>query len=57
MKNNILFQNIRLTYKNLNHFEVFLAQQETQPLAICLTPTQRGSKMTATSNVYRLFIS
>ena len=39
MKNNILLQNIRSIYKNLNHFEVFLAQQETQPLAICLTET------------------
>ena len=39
MKNNILLQNIKSIYKNLNHFEVFLAQQETQPLAICLTET------------------
>ena len=39
MKNTILLQNIRSIYKNLNHFEVFLAQQETQPLAICLTET------------------
>ena len=39
MKNNVLLQNIRSTYKNLNHFEFFLAQQETQPLAICLTET------------------
>ena len=39
MKNTILLQNIRSIYKNLNHLEVFLAQQETQPLAICLTET------------------
>ena len=39
MKNTILLQNIRSIYKYLNHFEVFLAQQETQPLAICLTET------------------
>ena len=39
MENNILLQNIRSIYKNLNQFEVFLAQQETQPLAICLTET------------------
>ena len=38
MKNIILLQNIRSLYKNLNHFEVFLAQQ-TQALAICLTET------------------
>ena len=30
---------MRSIYKNLNHFEVFLAQQETRPLAICLTET------------------
>ena len=39
MKNNILLQNIRSIYKNINHFEVFLAHQETQPWAICLTET------------------
>ena len=32
-------QSIRSIYKNLNHFEDFSAQQETQPLAICLTET------------------
>ena len=39
MKNTILLQNIRSIYKTLNHFKVFVAQQETQPLAICLTET------------------
>ena len=39
MKNTILLQNNRSICKNLNHFEVFLAQQETQPLAVCLTET------------------
>ena len=39
MKNKILLQNIRSIYKKLNHFEFLLAQQETQPLAICLTET------------------
>ena len=39
MKNTILLQNIRSIYRILNLFEVFFAQQETQPLAICLTET------------------
>ena len=35
--NKIILQNIRSIYKNLNDFEVLMKQQESQPLAICLT--------------------
>ena len=37
--NKIILQNIRSIYKNLNKFEVLMKQQESQPLAICLTET------------------
>ena len=37
--NKIILQNIRSIYKNLNEFEVLMKQQESQPLAICLTET------------------
>ena len=38
--NKIILQNIRSIYKNLNEFEVLMKQQESEPLAICLTETQ-----------------
>ena len=37
--NKIVLQNIRSIYKILNEFEVLMKQQESQPLAICLTET------------------
>ena len=37
--NKIILQNIRSIYKNLNEFEVLIKQQESQPLATCLTET------------------
>ena len=33
----IVFQNIRLNYKNLSEFEVLMKLQEIRPLAMCLT--------------------
>ena len=37
--NKIILQNIRSIDKNLNEFELLMKQQESQPLAICLTET------------------
>ena len=37
--NKTILQNIRSIYKNLNEFEMLMKQQESQPLAICLTET------------------